>query len=246
MGLSAWLGVTLACCAAVSGQVPVPVVIELFTSEGCSSCPPADRLLAQIDGQAVIPGVEVIALSEHVDYWDSLGWRDRFSSPLFSARQTEYGKLFRQDGVYTPQVVVNGQAQCLGSDLDAIRTAVRGVWRGERAAVQIRGVKPDLVSFTVSQLPEATSEADILLAVTEGGLSNYIGAGENGGRRLQHAAVVRSLVSLGKLNHKESSAYSADAQLRLKPDWVRQNLKLVLLVQDRSSRRIVGAAAMKL
>lgn len=244
--MKAWLGVALACSAVVSGQAPVPVVVELFTSEGCSSCPPADRLLAQIDGQAVIPGVEVIALSEHVDYWDDLGWRDRFSSPLFSARQTEYGKLFRQDGVYTPQVVVNGQAQCLGSDLDAIRTAVRGVWQGERAAVQIKGVKLDLVNFTVSHLPQATKEADILLAITEGGLSNYIGGGENGGRKLQHVAVVRSLVSLGKLNHKENGAYSADAQLRLKSDWVRQNLKLVLLVQDRTSKRIVGAATMKL
>jgi len=102
------------------------VVVELFTSEGCSSCPPADQVLSRLEspryGNAgkskqvvmVAPGVEVIALGEHVDYWDELGWKDRFSSPLFSARQQDYGKAFRLESVYTPQIVVNGQKEVLG------------------------------------------------------------------------------------------------------------------------------------
>ena len=100
------------------------VVVELFTSEGCSSCPPADQVLSRLEspryGNAgkskqvvmVAPGVEVIALGEHVDYWDELGWKDRFSSPLFSARQQDYGKAFHLESVYTPQIVVNGQKKC--------------------------------------------------------------------------------------------------------------------------------------
>jgi hypothetical protein len=236
------------CTLTVVAQTPapVPVVVELFTSEGCSSCPPADALLARIDGTALIPGVEIIALSEHVDYWNDLGWQDRFSSPLFSARQTEYGRLFRVEGVYTPQIVVNGQAQCLGSDLEAVRRAVGEVWQGPRALAEFTRVRGDMVGIRAGGLPENVREADILLAIAESGLVTNVGAGENGGRRLRHTAVVRSLVNLGKLDHKESGAYRADAQVNLKPEWIRQNLKLVLLVQDRTSRRIVGAASMKL
>jgi hypothetical protein len=231
---------------AAFAQAPVPVVVELFTSEGCSSCPPADELLARIDGRALIPGVEIIALGEHVDYWDDQGWRDRFSSPLFSARQTDYGRLFRVEGIYTPQVVVNGQAQCLGSDLEAIRQAVAAVWKGPKASIAMTLAGPDVVRLKVSGLPAETREADLYLAIAESGLTTNVGGGENGGRRLRHAAVVRSLVGLGTMNHKENGSYTAEAQLRLEPEWVRRNLKLVLLAQDRASRRIVGAAWLRL
>src|SRR5260370_22709848 len=131
--------------AALFAQARIPVVVELFTSEGCSSCPPADSLLAQMEQRQPVAGVEIIPLSEHVDYWDSLGWKDRFSSPLLSARQEEYGRLFRVDSVYTPQVVVNGQAQALGSDGDAVQEAIRAVAQGPRANVEISYTNGDKV-----------------------------------------------------------------------------------------------------
>lgn len=237
------VALSVALAGTVAAQRRTPVVVELFTSEGCSSCPPADRVLARLDQDQPVPGVEVIALGEHVDYWDGLGWRDRFSSPLFTTRQQDYGQVFRLGSVYTPQMVVNGRTEVLGSDAGAIDRAIRAAGEAMKALVGIRVVGFDSVSFQVSGLPQGTRTADILLAVTENGLETPVGGGENNGRRLRHTAVVRSLTSLGKLDTKKDGAYSAEARLNLRPEWNRQNLKLVLFVQDHTNRRILGAAS---
>ena len=116
-----------------------PVLVELFTSEGCISCPPADNVLSDLVTRQPIEGVYVVGLGEHVDYWDRLGWRDPFSSPLFTRRQSEYDeKVFRSNRIYTPQVVVDGHAEAIGSDSDAVRRAIQSAAQRPDANVVVR------------------------------------------------------------------------------------------------------------
>lgn len=224
-----------------SAQQRTPVIVELFTSEGCSSCPPADDVLTRLDRDQPVPGVEVIALSEHVDYWNQLGWKDRFSSALFSRRQEDYGKIFRLESVYTPQMVVNGQTQVVGSDWADATKAIRAAAQAPRASVIMAMKNSDTVSYQITQLPAQLFKdargVDIILAVTEGNLETSVGGGENGGRRLHHTGVVRSLTTLEKLG--------SDAHLNLNPEWNRSNLRVVLFVQDHGTRRILGAGAVR-
>jgi hypothetical protein len=230
---------------ALTAQSRVPVIVELFTSEGCSSCPPADNVLSRLEHDQPLDGVEVIALGEHVDYWDQLGWKDRFSSPLFTARQQDYGQAFHLQSVYTPQIVVNGQAETLGSDGPAASQAIRAASRGPRASVSMSVTPNNYLSFEVRHLPLGTTTADLLLAITESNIENAVQKGENAGRRLRHAPVVRTLTKLGQLDAAKNGAYTATARLILNPDWSRANLKLVLFVADRRTHRIVGAATLK-
>src|SRR5262245_35879021 len=112
MALLAFSGTPTFCRAA---SERVPVLVELFTSEGCSSCPPADELLGRLVAEQPVESAEIIALSEHVDYWNRLGWVDPFSSPSATARQRQYVDAFDLDGAYTPQMIVAGRSQFTGS-----------------------------------------------------------------------------------------------------------------------------------
>jgi hypothetical protein len=143
----------------------------------------------------VAPGIEVIALGEHVDNWDQLGWKDKFSSPLFSARQQDYGKAFHLESVYTPEIVVNAQKEVLGSDSRAVQEAINRTAKEPEAQVAMTMTSPQTISFSVSRLPSGSHDAEILLGVTESGLVSSVFGGENNGRQLRHAAVVRSLSS---------------------------------------------------
>lgn len=232
----------------------VPVVVELFTSEGCSSCPPADKILERLGegGRRGVRGAEVIVLGEHVDYWDYLGWRDEFSSPLFSARQQNYGKAMHATNVYTPQMVFNGKTEALGSDFKAVSSAIASAAKESRSrpdtrtSVNLRMLNDDDFEVRVGTLPQSSHGAELLLAITEDDLSTAVKAGENEGRRLEHAAVVRTLTRLGELDRDSLEVHVTEARLNLRPDWKRENLKLVVLVQDRESREIFGAAQLGL
>ncbi|HEV8039746.1 MAG TPA: DUF1223 domain-containing protein [Bryobacteraceae bacterium] len=231
----------------------VPVIVELFTSEGCSSCPPADQLLSRMDRTQPVAGARVIALEEHVDYWNSLGWTDPFSSSQYRVRQNDYGRKFLNDNIFTPQMIVNGQAQFVGTDADRAAQEITRAAQAQTTLVELKtspkAGDPDLVDLSVEVTNTAGGKAhnsNVYLAVTESDLSSNVQRGENSGRLLRHAPVVRSFGVIGKIDSKGSSAGAITSTLRLPREWKRENLRAVVFVQERDSYKITGAGMAEL
>ena len=230
----------------------VPILVELFTSEGCSSCPPADQLLAQLEQTQPIDGAEVIALSEHVDYWNRLGWTDPYSSPAFSLRQSEYARVFAIEDIYTPQMVVDGRAQFTGSNATRAREAIANASRDPKANVTLKLGSEDSpkasvsLDVSVSSMPGINNEAEVLMAIAESGLSSSVARGENKGRNLSHIAVVRKLMSLGKIDLNKAAGFTAKETVRIEKTWKRENLKAVVFVQERKSKQVRGVGSVQL
>lgn len=166
-------------------------VIELFTSQGCSSCPPADKVVV-----ALAQDDDVIALTLHVDYWDYLGWRDTLAKPAFSDRQRNYAELRGDRGVFTPQMVVNGQEACIGSDDKALSASLAKATREHaRLPVPIR-VARDGAELSVTFEADYPGGADLYLLMVEPKISVTIKRGENKGREAQYANVVREIIRI--------------------------------------------------
>ncbi len=230
-----------------------PVVVELFTSEGCSSCPPADEVLARLDEKQPVGGAEIIPLAMHVDYWNYLGWADPFSSSEFSRRQGEYASAYGKDGVYTPQMIIDGVTEFPGGRGDAAVEAVSKAAREPKGEVQLAradGQTGELVRLNVriENLPKLTEgdAAFVLLAVTESGLSTDVARGENSGRKLTHVGVVRRLTTVGGLADARAGVFSAEAEVRVEKGWKRENLRAVVFAQERGTRRVLAAGSLKL
>lgn len=214
-----------------------PVVVELFTSEGCSSCPPADALLMQLDAQSP-PGAEVIALGEHVDYWDRLGWKDRFSSSDYTRRQERYASRFHLNSPYTPQMVINGRAEFVGNDSSRAASAIRDAAK-PRSAPALIALRPAGTAIEVSVNNAGRNHFDVFLAITESDLSTQVGAGENNGRTLRHTAVVRQLRKIGKTS---SGQFTGRSDVTVDPSWRRENLRVIVFLQDPDTLEIPAAA----
>lgn len=229
--------------AATNNPTRVPVVVELFTSEGCSSCPAADAALRELETAQSVPGVEIVALGEHVDYWNRLGWKDAFSSSQFTERQRDYAAGFGT-GSYTPQAVVNGRYEFVGSQRAKLADAVARAAQAPHATVALSRASTGALAVQVSALPAGTAPTEVLLALTETGLSSQVGRGENAGRLLRHAAVVRALRPLGSL--AADGIFAITAPLQLNPAWKTANLRAVVLVQEKASRQIVGVGVLPL
>jgi hypothetical protein len=230
---------------------PSPVLVELFTSEGCSSCPPADALLSRLEQTQPIAGAEVIALSEHVDYWNRLGWSDPYSSSDFSARQNQYASAFGTDDVYTPQMIVDGHVQFVGSNEGEARRAITDAAKGEKAAVTVSSISEKAGSIVLAIRVESltnvkSDDADVMLAITESGLRSNVVRGENAGRVLNHVAVVRKLSTVGTMDSQKDMPFTAQPVVHINKTWLLANLKAVVFVQERRSRRVLGAAGLRL
>jgi hypothetical protein len=218
-----------------------PVVVELFSSEGCSSCPSADVVLARLDREQPVAGAEVLALELHVDYWNHLGWADPFSSAEYTSRQSSYASAFGRDGVYTPQMVVDGRAEFVGSDEGRARRTIAEAARAAKATVRVARAGNNV---SVEVEGAAGAEADVWLAVTESNLRTDVKRGENGGRTLAHAPVVRTLRRLGAI--AAGGTFRGQAPLALDGAWKRDALRAVVFVQERRGLHILGAGAASL
>jgi hypothetical protein len=224
------------------------VVVELFTSEGCSSCPPADELLTHLRQDLSAKNIQVIPLGFHVDYWNSLGWKDRFSSADYSRRQEQYAQSLRVDGPYTPEMVVDGAVEFVGNDAGhAQRTIREAASQPEIAMVKISSAAADELAVQV-KAPGSAKDAQVVLAITEDNLMTQVGSGENGGRTLHNAAVVRELRMLG---HLHEGGFEANVPLKLDKDWKRADLRAVVFVQEGGTGKIapgkiLGAASVAL
>jgi hypothetical protein len=230
-----------------------PVVVELFTSEGCSSCPPADALLAKLAERSPASNVQIVALEEHVDYWDDQGWHDPFSSHNWTTRQYAYAGVLGNKNPYTPQMVVDGSVEFSGGRPQlALQTITQESARAKTSVTLSQGTagKPGTENFSV-QIGKLTPSAkggaaEVWLAITETGLHSSVTHGENAGHELSHAAVVRSMRKIGEAKPDRDVAFSGDAATSIRGEWNRQNLKAVAFVQEKNSLRILGAAEIPL
>jgi hypothetical protein len=228
-----------------------PVVVELFTSQGCSSCPPADRLLTRLGEDPRFAG-RVIPLSFHVDYWNYIGWQDPFSSPRWSARQNDYAHAFRSNRIYTPQVVVNGRSECVGSEEGAVVSRISAAL-AQAPAGQVRlTVAPQaggpLKVGVDARIAGAGARhgLDVLVALYQTGLDTPVRAGENASRKLHNDYVVRRLEKAFTLPAAAGAERSGEVTLPVDPAWDRHALGVVAFLQDPVTLEIQGAAAQRL
>ena len=239
-----------------SAQAPVvnstrrPVVIELFTSEGCSSCPPADLLLQKLEQRQPVAGAEIIALEEHVDYWNHDGWIDPYSSAEWTQRQVNYGSVFKNEP-YTPELVIDGQSNFVGNNAQESVLEIEKAAHAEKTDVTITSESADSkgshhFNVSVGKLTQITAGdvGEVWLAVTEDGLHSSVSKGENAGHQLTHIATLHSLKKIGVANSNGSPAsFQCNTVVKFNSNWNPEQLRVTVFLQEKKSRKILGAAS---
>jgi hypothetical protein len=230
-----------------------PVIVELFTSEGCSSCPPADALVWKLESQQPIPDADVIVLEEHITYWDDTNaWVDPFSSEQWTLRQQDYVTKLKASASYTPQMVVDGQSQFVGSNAPQATQAIEAAAHLPTAAVEIvpeasTANGAEKFNVTIGSLEGNTpgDTAEVWLAVTESGLHTPVSRGENAGHDWHHGSIVRTFYKIGVANEGTTpSSFVQDSTVKIDRKWNRANLRIVVFVQEKKSLRILGAGSL--
>jgi hypothetical protein len=227
-----------------------PILIELFTSEGCSSCPPADALLERLDRSQPARGAELIVLSEHVDYWDDIGWKDPYSSHEYSERQSAYAGHLGLSTIYTPQMVVDGHIEFVGSDERRAAQAIANATKVAKTPVTISSIRlsdEKTISLHLETGPLASSiegdSAEVLIATADDSDESHVSRGENAGRTLRHVAVLRNLVRVGTVTRTDK--FSRDVSIRLN-SLDSRNIRLVAIVQEPMAGRVWGVESTRL
>jgi hypothetical protein len=223
-----------------------PVLVELFTSEGCSSCPPADALLSKLDRQPAA-GAELVVLSEHVDYWNHLGWRDPYSSHFYSERQSAYADRLGLSSIYTPQIVVDGSIEFVGSSAQSANEAFVQALGAPKIPVRVSSITLEQADILRAHIETealtdsfASHEAEVYVAVALNHAESQVSRGENDGQRLAHTAVVRNFLKIGSL--RLGQGFAQDVRLKLEPGADPHNLRLIAFLQEPHQGRVMGAA----
>lgn len=223
-----------------------PVLVELFTSEGCSSCPPADEVLRKLDAAQPEPGAELIVLSEHVDYWDHDGWKDPYSFSWVTLRQDGYCHSLRVDDPYTPQMIVDGTAVLNLTDAQQMRKAFEKAAAAPKIAVLISSANVEagtLRGHVRADAAHRKGNANVYVAVALDHAESQVLKGENKGRHLTHTAVVEYLKKLGKL--ESGPSFDQDFEISLNGSVDPRNLRVVAFVQEPNEGKVLGAALEK-
>lgn len=234
--------------AGATANSATPVLLELFTSEGCSSCPPADAFVQQIDKTQPVSGAELIVLSEHVDYWNHDGWKDPYSSSALTDRQIEYVRAMKLKEPYTPQIIVDGTTELRGDEQQMLHVLQQDA-STPKISLHLDSVSadaktpPDIKGRVEVEGPADKHNADVYLAVALAHAESQVAAGENSGKHLTHVDVVQEIKKIGKLD--KNSHFSQDFQLKLKPGTDATNVRVIAFVQEPGPGRVLGAALWK-
>jgi len=210
-------------------------VVELFTSEGCSSCPPADELLAKLEKESA--GKDLFVLAYHVDYFDRLGWKDTFGSPEYSKRQTQYGQWLGLPQIYTPQVIVNGTSEFIGSEEGSIRNAISTqLGTKATAALKLQWHQTGQNFKVHYQTSGTTKGSNLLIAVIQKAATTRVARGENEGRTLSHVQIVRKLQT-----EKLSADGMGEVSVSLPKDYNEKDWEIIGLLQNQKSGQLMAA-----
>jgi hypothetical protein len=226
-----------------------PVLVELFTSEGCSSCPPAEQQLANAEKNQPYEGVQIIALAWHVDYWNS-PWVDPFSMKQATARQREYQERFGLQTVYTPQVVADGTSEFVGGEKKSFADAMAQAAKSPKGQIEltVKETEPGKsisLSIDARELPKLSrgdEVAELFALITEDGLRVAVKRGENGGSTLRHTAVVRCVRKVGQVTARSPDRFTGEVSIALDPSWKRDQLNTVVFIQEQRSGHILATA----
>ncbi len=234
---------------ATPGAGPHPILVELFTSEGCSSCPPADEFVQKLDALQPVDGAQLIVLSEHVTYWDHDGWKDANSFPALTDRQSAYVHAMGLPTPYTPQVIVDGAKEMHINDAQQVEKLFQQAVTTPKTPVRISAVSMDqgtpglLRTHIETEVNTSKSNADVFVAIALDHVDSQVLRGENGGKRLTHVAVVQQITKVGKL--QKGKTFAEDVQLKIKPGIELSRIRVVAFIQEPGPGQLLGAALWK-
>lgn len=233
--------------SASDGTTRTPVLVELFTSEGCSSCPPADALLEKLDKSQPVGGADLVVLSEHVDYWNDIGWEDPYSSHQFSVRQGDYALRFRLSGPYTPEMVIDGDMELVGSDERRAIQVIKNTIKTAKLPVVLSSIHREddkTLAVHIEVGPSDSSgrraPAQVLIALADNSVQSSVRGGENSGRTLKHVAVVRNLTLVGTIDN--AGMFSKDVTVNTE-NTDQRDLRIIAIVQERGVGRVLGVGS---